>query len=67
MNADPELPVRLPEQLSDETIASLVDARYAFAEALENRYYAELQRHYRNKRRDPGSNEPGSPDPFPPF
>lgn len=67
MSADPELPIRLPEHLSDEAIASLVNALYAFAEALENRYYAELQRHYRNKYRDPKSNKPGSAAPFPPF
>lgn len=67
MSADPELPVRLPEHASDEAIANLIDALYAFVEALENRYYAELQRHYRNKHRDPESNKPSSADPFPPL
>jgi hypothetical protein len=67
MSTDPELPVRLPEHLSDEAIASLIESLYAFAEALENRYYAELRRHYRNNGNDLKPNAPKLPDPFPPF
>jgi hypothetical protein len=64
MSTYPELPVRLPEHLSDEAIAKRIESLYAFAEALENRYYAELQRHYQNNGNEL---EPGLPDPFPPF
>jgi len=41
------LALELPEDLSDETVAQLVECLYEFARCLENRYYGQLRRHDR--------------------
>ncbi|NIR29014.1 MAG: hypothetical protein GWN84_06805 [Gammaproteobacteria bacterium] len=40
------LPLEWPEELSDETVAQLLECLYELARALENRYYAQLQRYH---------------------
>ena len=40
------LPLDLPEDLSDEAVAQLVECLYEFARCLENRYYGQLRRYY---------------------
>jgi hypothetical protein len=46
MTEQTPLLVELPDRLSDETIATLIESLYALAGALENRYFAELHRYY---------------------
>jgi hypothetical protein len=36
----------IPDRLSDEAAAQLIEALYEFARLLENHYAAQLQRHY---------------------
>ncbi|MDZ7751517.1 MAG: hypothetical protein U5S82_23490 [Gammaproteobacteria bacterium] len=38
----------LPDHLSDEAAAQMVDLLYAIAQTLENRYFAEITRYYQN-------------------
>jgi len=40
------LPLELPEDLSDEAVAQLVECLYEFARCVENRYYGQLRRYY---------------------
>jgi hypothetical protein len=40
------LPLELPDELSDEAIAGLLECLYEFARCLENRYFAQLHRYY---------------------
>lgn len=40
------LPLELPEDLSDEAVAVLVECLYEIAGALENCYCGQLRRHY---------------------
>ncbi len=40
------LPLELPEDLSDEAVAQLVECLYEIARCLENRYYGQLRRYY---------------------
>ena len=40
------LPLELPEDLSDEAVAVLVECLYEIARSLENRYLGQLRRHY---------------------
>jgi hypothetical protein len=40
------LPLDLPEDLSDEAVAQLVECLYAIAGSLENCYFGQLRRHY---------------------
>ncbi len=39
----------LPEDLSDETVAQLVECLYAIAGSLENCYFERLRRHYQGR------------------
>lgn len=36
----------LPEHLSDEAAAQMLELLYAITQALENRYFAQIRRHY---------------------
>lgn len=38
--------LELPEELSDETVAALVECLYELARHLESRYFAQLHRYY---------------------
>ena len=38
----------LPEHLSDEAAAQMVELLYAIAQVLENRYFVEIRRYYQN-------------------
>jgi hypothetical protein len=40
------LPLDLPDDLSDETVAQLVECLYEIARSLENCYCGQLRRHY---------------------
>ena len=40
------LPLELPEELSDEAVAQLVECLYEFARCVENHYYGQLRRYY---------------------
>jgi hypothetical protein len=39
-------PFDLPDALSDQAAAELVDCLYAFAAYVESRYFAQIRRHY---------------------
>ena len=39
-------PLELPDELTDEAIAQLLECLYAFAGYLEQRYFAQLHRYY---------------------
>ena len=41
------LELELRDELSDEAVATLIECLYAFAEALESRYFAQLHAYYR--------------------
>jgi hypothetical protein len=45
MNDDNQI---LPEHLSDEAAAQMLELLYAIAQALENRYFAEIRRYYQH-------------------
>lgn len=45
----------LPEDLSDEAVAQIVEILYSLARAIENRYCAQIIRHYQD-------NRPSQPD-----
>lgn len=45
MNDDDQI---LPEHLSDEAAAQMVELLYEIARALENRYFAEIRRYYQD-------------------
>jgi len=36
----------LPEHLSDEAAAQMLELLYTITQALENRYFAQIRRHY---------------------
>ena len=46
MNADYERDLELPEDLSNETAAQLVECLYEIARVIENRYFAQIRQHY---------------------
>ena len=46
MNADDERDFKLPDDLSDEAAAQLIECLYEIARALENRYFAQLHQYY---------------------
>jgi hypothetical protein len=43
MHDDPPI---FPEHLSDEAAAQMLELLYAITQALENRYFAQIRRHY---------------------
>lgn len=47
------LPLDLPEDLSDEAVAQLVECLYAIAGSLENCYFGQLRRHYQARDIEP--------------
>lgn len=51
------LPLDLPDELSDETVAQLVECLYAIAGSLESCYFVQLRRHYQARLCD------GEPEP----
>ena len=42
----PPPPFDLPEELSDQAAAELVQCLYEFAAYVESRYFAQIERHY---------------------
>ena len=46
-------PIDLPEEINDETAATMVDFLYALGDAVANRYYAQIRRYYDDQRQDP--------------
>ena len=46
MNTDDERDFELPDNLSDEAAAQLICCLYEIARCLENRYFAQIRRHY---------------------
>ena len=65
MSWDPPPILTLPTELSDETVAQLLECLYELARSFENHYAAQLQRYYhpRDERQQPL----WSPDDDPPF
>lgn len=47
MNTEPRPCIALPEDLTDETAAALIECLYETARVLESHYAAQLLRHYR--------------------
>lgn len=45
MNKDDQI---LPEHLSDEAAAQMLELLYELARTLENRYYGQIKRYYQN-------------------
>lgn len=46
------LPLELPEELSDEAVAQLVECLYEIAHCLENCYFGQLHRYYQARHLD---------------
>ena len=46
-------PIDLPDQINDETAATMVDFLYALGDAVANRYYAQISRYYDDQRHYP--------------
>ena len=46
MNTDDERDFELPDNLSDEAAAQLICCLHEIARCLENRYFAQIRRHY---------------------
>ena len=46
-------PIDLPDEISDETAATMVDLLYALGDAVANRYYAQITRFYDDQRQHP--------------
>ena len=47
------LPIDLPEEINDETAATMVDFLYALGDAVANRHYAQIRRYYDDQRQYP--------------
>ncbi len=56
--------ITLPDELSEQTVAQLLECLYELARALENHYAAQLHRYYHPTRRP---QRPLWPDDEPPF
>ena len=46
MNTDNERDFELPQGLSNETAAQLIECLYEIARLIENRYFAQIRQHY---------------------
>jgi hypothetical protein len=46
MNADNERDFELPDELSNEAAAQLLECLYEIARVIENRYFAQIRQHY---------------------
>lgn len=46
MNADNERDFELPDDLSNEAAAQLVECLYEIARVIDNRYFAQIRQHY---------------------
>ncbi len=46
-------PIDLPDQINDETAATMVDFLYALGDAVANRYSAQISRYYDDQRQSP--------------
>ena len=46
-------PIDLPEEINDETAATMVDFLYALGDAVANRYDAQIRRFYDDQRHYP--------------
>ena len=52
-------PIDLPDEISDETAATMVDLLYALGDAVGNRYYAQIRRFYDDQRHSPNPLDDG--------
>ena len=43
-------PIDLPDEVNDETAATMLDFLYALGDAVGNRYYAQITRYYEDQR-----------------
>lgn len=48
MNSPSRHPIELPERLSDESAALLLDFLYEVIQAFESRYFVPIRRHHRD-------------------
>ena len=48
-------PIDLPEEINDETAATMVDFLYALGDAVANRYYAQISRYKASLRHASGT------------
>ena len=46
-------PIDRPDEINDETVATMVDFFYALGDAVANRYYAQISRYYDDQRSFP--------------
>ena len=64
MNADNERDFELPDDLSNEAAAQLIECLYEVARVIENRYSAQIRQHYarqtaeRHEQWPPRDNDP---------
>ena len=66
MNRRPPLSLSYPPDLSDEAAYEIADFQEALSLAFDERYFAQIQRHYRvmNPKRSELSHHPWEDDPF---
>ena len=48
MESPPRHPIELPERLSDESAALILDFLYEVIQAFESRYFVPIRRHHRD-------------------
>jgi hypothetical protein len=65
MKTPPQLRIPCPRELSDQTVAELLDLLYDIACAIENHYAAQLHRYYHDtvQQHETCDDNPGLPDP----
>jgi hypothetical protein len=66
MNADNPRDIELPDDLSNEAAAQLIECLYAIARVIENRYFAQIRQHYARQTAEPDEQLPPQ-DNDPPF
>ena len=66
MNQRPPLDLSFPPDLSDQAAYEIAEFLEALSLAFDERYFAQIQRHYRaiNPKRSALTDQPGEEDPF---
>jgi len=54
------LTIDLPQQINDETAATMADLLYALGDAVANRYHAQSRRYYDDQHRSPSPLDDGT-------
>ena len=58
MNADNQRDFELPDDLSNEAAAQLIECLYEIARVIENRYFAQIRQHYARQTAEPDEQLP---------